>query len=184
MKRRISLNIMNITGISVIVLYWIAYALMTPLANVGDYRYFSYWVWESWSIGLLLIPACTAVWLIAVAVKSAKGKSWRANIAILLLLAILLAGQIGIVYIKEHGVSTTTVGWVNEVGDGIFEFDNGTETRIISCRYETTALLKSDGTMYVITFGWNNLFKNKATLFTISEAGYNRSQTEWADITP
>ena len=183
MNRKISLNIVNIIGISVIVLYWVAYALMTPFANAGDYRYFSYSVWEFWSLGFLLVPTCTAIWLLVVVVKSAKGKSWKMNITIMLLLAVLLAGQVGIEYIMAHGVTTTTVGWVNEVGDGKFDYSNGAETRTISCHYETTALLKSDGTMYVITYSWNSLFKDKATLSTISEAGYNRSQTEWADIT-
>lgn len=173
--------VLNVAGIAVIVLYWIIYAVMKPLANVGDYRYFSYSVWEVWSLGFLLMPALTVVWLAAIIIKSAKQRSWRKRLAMLLILTVLLAGQIGIEFVRSQETSTVTVGWIDNVGEGSFIFNNGMSTKEISCSYEVTGLLKADGTMYVITYYSNRLSPGNGTLSTIEEAGYARAQTSWVD---
>lgn len=173
--------IFNVIGISIIVLYWILYAVMTPFANVGDYRYFPYSVWEVWGIGFILMPLFNLIWLIVVLRNAAMKKEWKKRRAILLVLAILLIGQIGIEYVGAHQVSTVSVGWIDEVGEGSFIFNNGGWETNISCSYEISGLLKADGTMYVVSYYHNKLFPNKASLSTVHEAGHNRSETAWND---
>jgi len=182
-RRKITVDVVHVAGIACIALYWIAYALMKPRANAGDYRFFPYFLWEIRGIGHLLVFAFTAIWLAAVIVKAVKRKSLEANKAVLHVLIVLLAAQIGIGYVLAFETSTVSVGWISGIGEGCFVFADGMETRTISCGYEMTSLLKSDGTMYMISYSGNHLL-DSAALSAISEAGYNRSDTQWAETIP
>ena len=171
--------ILKVTGISAIVLYWLIFAVMRSFADVGDYRYFSYTFWEIWHLGFIIMPAFTLIWLIRIIVKAAKQKAPRKPVAMLVILAVLLAGQIGFQYVNGHVMSTVSVGWIDEVNEGAFVFNNGAHPTEVSCSYELTQLLKTDGTMYVISYEHNRLFPATAKLSQIEEAGYNRSQSQW-----
>lgn len=169
--------VFNVVGIAVIVLYWVLYAVINHFANVGDYRFFPYFIWEIWSIGFIIMPFFNAIWLLVVMRNAAKNKQWKKRRAMLLILVVLLAGQVGIEYVTGQEMSTTSLGWVEQVSQDGFVFVNGDGPMQIACSPELTGLLKADGTMYIVSYQHNRLFPGKATLSQAQDAGYNRTQT-------
>ena len=65
------------------------------MADGGDYRYFSYGFHELWAGGALLVPTATGIWLISRLWKALKRRSWKRSAPMLILLAALLAAQLG-----------------------------------------------------------------------------------------
>lgn len=181
LSRKVSVKVVaTIIGIIFIILYWIIRALMKSYADVGDYRHFLYHFWEGWNFGYIIIPIFTGVWLCVEIWKATHTHLAHTKriIAMILLLSSLFAAQIGIIYFETLQVGTVGTGWIEDVQSGQFTFDNGSDKIEISCSYEITPLLKSDGTVYVVNFKWNRLSPNHGVLTQIEEAGYNRSSAQ------
>lgn len=82
-------------GFAAIIIYWVIYAWESSMADGGDYRYFSYGFHELWAGGALLVPTATGIWLISRLWKALKRRSWKRSAPMLILLAALLAAQLG-----------------------------------------------------------------------------------------
>ena len=60
-------------GITAIVLYRLVYLWQDILAASGDYRNFSYGFHEVYTIGSLLVPVLTLIWLAVLLIRDPKG---------------------------------------------------------------------------------------------------------------
>lgn len=94
-------------GVAAIIIYWVIYAWESAMSNGGDYRYFSYGFHELWTGGVILTPIATGIWLLSRLWKALKRRSWRRSAPMLLLLASLLAAQLG--YIASWPKWTTSL---------------------------------------------------------------------------
>lgn len=135
--------------LAAILLYWLVYFWQDALAKAGDYRYFSYTFHEAYSLGILLVPAITLLWLAMLLVRSTKHRQWRKNALPLCLLAALLLGQLGYLYDRSQIVHHTSWTEAVDIPDEyhvVIEGSNGTVT--LSTTPTVTALLRTDGTIY------------------------------------
>ena len=83
-------------GFAAIIIYWVIYAWeSSTVERCVDYRYFSYGFHELWAGGALLVPTATGIWLISRLWKALKRRSWKRSAPMLILLAALLAAQLG-----------------------------------------------------------------------------------------
>ena len=111
---KISRRALNCTiGVTAIILYWIVYVWQNNLADMGNYKFFSYRFHEIYGIGSILIQAITALWFGLVLVETIRKKTWRENIAILVILAVLMFLQLG--YINFQSKSYTATVWTELV---------------------------------------------------------------------
>lgn len=140
-------------GITAIVLYWLVYLWQEALAEVGDYRFLSYRFHEVYSIGYLLVPVLTTVWFAVLLARSAKGRAWRVNGALLLILLALCVGQWSFLYGQAQTVGVTCVSRVVAIPDDyhvVIESWQGNVT--LETSPTVTRLLETDGTEYVFTY--------------------------------
>lgn len=140
-------------GVTAIVLYWLIYLWQDSLSNAGDYRYFSYGFHELYSVGMLLVPLATLVWLAVLLVRTAKGRRWKKNALLLAVLALLLAGQFGYQYRQSQLVHVTSWTEVLEVPDPYhIVVQSGEGTVTLETTPTVTALVRTDGTVYGFSY--------------------------------
>lgn len=145
--------ILSAAGVTAVVLYWLVYLWQAALSDVGDYRFLSYRFHEVYSIGYLLVPAVTLIWLIVLTVRCIKGRGWRVNAVLLVILVILTVGQLGYLHQQSQTVGVTCVAKVVEIPDAyhvIIETASGNVT--LQSAPAITQLLETDGTQYVFTY--------------------------------
>lgn len=99
-------SMLTAAGFAAIIIYWVIYAWESAMSKGGDYRYFSYGFHELWTGGVILTPIATGIWLLSRLWKALKRRSWRRSAPMLLLLAALLAAQLG--YIASQPKWTTS----------------------------------------------------------------------------
>ena len=141
-------------AVEAIIAYWAVYFWQDYLSEMGDYRYFSYSFHEVYSIGLMLIPAATLIWLLVLLRKTSREKLWKENLIILSLLVLLSGWQIYAVGQETGGY--TTMGFeklVLEIPDEyhiVIESDG--QRLLLETSPQVTALLKTDGTLYYMAY--------------------------------
>lgn len=140
-------------GVTAIVLYWIVYFWQDALANVGDYRYFTYRFHEIFTLGYLLVPVFTTIWLFTRLNRCRKTRAWRKNVAMLLILLLLTVGQWSYLHHQSQTSSVTCVSDVVEIVDNyhiVIETWQGNVT--LKTTPSIIELLETDGTQYVFTY--------------------------------
>ncbi|MDD5931479.1 MAG: zf-HC2 domain-containing protein [Oscillospiraceae bacterium] len=136
-------------GITAIVLYRLVYLWQDILAASGDYRNFSYGFHEVYTIGSLLVPVLTLIWLAVLLRRTAKKHAWRKNAALAAVLAVLLAGQAGYLYQQSRLVHTTCWTEVVDIPDAChIVIQSGEDTVTLESPPLVAPLLKTDGTVY------------------------------------
>lgn len=137
---------------AVILLYWIVYYIQDHLANLGDYRVFPYRFHEIYPIGTVFLPAATLIWLLVLAVRTVRSKNWQKNGALLAVLLVLTAAQVGFIRFQRQRISVTTVAEVVEITDEYhIVLDNGKE-RITLKTSPLVPPLLAENTRYVFTY--------------------------------
>ena len=141
-------------GIAGILLYWLVYFWQNALSNQGNYRWFSYSFHELYSIGYLLVPISTAIWLLILCLRSLKNRTWRNNRILLLLLTLLLLLQAGYWQSRSQIVSVNAWTDVIEIPDEYhIVILNGEEQRVtLETVPIVTSLLRTDGTIYGFSY--------------------------------
>lgn len=136
-------------GVTAIVLYWLVYLWQDGLSVAGNYRYFSYSFHELYTIGYLLVPIATLIWLAALLVRMVRHRTWRKNAVLALILALLLAAQGGYWNHRGRQVGCTTWTEVAEIPDEyhvVIQTGEGPVT--LTTTPIVTTLLQQDGTIY------------------------------------
>lgn len=140
-------------GIMGIILYWLIYIWQDNLAMYGDYRYFSYQFHEMYTIGWILVPAFTIVWLIRHLRKMIKDNTWKKDLSLLLALCLLFTWQFGIWYDYSRRVSVTALVTVKEVVDDYHIIINAPKGEVLLTVEPMVAILfETDGTMYSLGY--------------------------------
>lgn len=174
-KTSLTLNrraINSALGILGIIVYWLVYFWQENLAEIGDYQYFSYRAHEMYTIGLVVVPLVTFIWLLALLVKSKKQKAWRKHAAVLIILVLLMAGQIGF-YVQQQGMwSTSTWTEIVEIPDDYHIVVKRWDGTLITLEtsMQVTKLLQTDGTVYQISYKWNERNPDVGTVWYIEYA--------------
>jgi len=140
-------------GVTAIVLYWLVYVWQEALADVGDYRVFSYGFHEVYGSGYLFVPLATVFWLIALLLESKQTGAWRRNVAMLLILSVLTIGQFTVWYQQFQLVSVSCVAEVVEIPDSyhvVIKTAKGNVT--LETIPTVTKLLETDGTQYQFVY--------------------------------
>lgn len=152
-------------GITAIVLYWIVFFCEDALASAGDYRYFSFRFHEVFSLGYLLVPVATTIWLLVRLYRCWKTCAWRKNAAILLLLLLLTAGQWNYMHYKSQTIHVNCTAHVVEIVD---RYHIVIETWQGNVTLKTTpiivSLLETDGTEYAFSYEYHKSNPNEGTL--------------------
>ena len=166
-------------GVLVMVVFWLVYFWQERLADVGDYRYFSYRFHEMISIGIIIVPVAALVWLVVLLLKTWKQKSLRKNGAMLLVLLLLVAFHTGYFVHMQGSWSTSGLYAIREVPDEyhiIIEFDNG--PMVLEVSPMVANLVETDGTVYLMTFEWNERSPNRGVLEYIEVTDIPRDSKE------
>lgn len=144
-------------GITVIILYWLVYFWQIELANYGIYKYFSYSVHEAYSIGYIVVPTITAIWLITVIIKTIKTKCLKKNSVLCTVLSILLFLQVWYLYDRSKIVYCDIWTEVVSIPDEChIVIDNGEMQITLETTPNITCLLKDDGTIYGFSYEIKN----------------------------
>ena len=157
-------------GITLIVIYWIVYFWQERLAEIGDYRYFSYGFSEIFPQGIICVPAATFIWLAVLLIKTFKRKIWKKNAVPAIILSVLLFAQAGIFFYLSGGHSVGIATTITEIPDEfhiVVETDN--EYRTLETSPLVTSLVKADGTMYFLSYTYNSFTSTRGTLTSIKE---------------
>lgn len=152
-------------GILAMAVFWLVFFWQERLADMGDYRWFSYRFHEMMSLGLIIVPAAALIWLLVLLHRTRKQKSWRKNGAMLLVLLLLVAFHTGYFLRQQGSWSTSGLYAIQEVPDEyhiIIEFDNG--PMVLEVSPMVANLVETDGTAYLMTFEWNERSPNKGVL--------------------
>lgn len=152
-----------------IVVYWLIYFLQEHLADLGDYRFFSYRFHEIYPIGGLLLPLAVTIWLVAVLVRTAREKDWRKNAVLLAVLLALTVGQAAIIRYERQSITVLTRAEVLEIPDDyhiIISHEGKTVT--LNTSPLVPPLLKTDGTLYWFDYGTNRLHPARGILHRVS----------------
>lgn len=153
-------------GVLAIMVYWLVYFWQDYWANMGDYRFFSWSFHEHYTIGLLIVPPATLIWLITLLVKSIRHRSWRKNAAMLLVLLVLVCAQAG--FFVQQNNTWSTYSWTQIV-------DIPDEYHIVIQRWDGTLmtleasaqvanLVEEMGPVYQIGYEWNERDPNNGVL--------------------
>lgn len=148
--------ILAAAGVTAIVLYWLVYFWQEAMADMGDYRFFSYRFHEVYGSGYLLVPLATAIWLIVLLSKTIKTGAWRRNVAMLLILALLTVGHAAFLYRQSQMVAVSCVSEVVEIPDQyhvVIETTKGYVT--LETTPSVTKLLEMDGTRYQFVYNYD-----------------------------
>lgn len=141
-------------GIAGILLYWMVYFWQDTLSNQGNYRWFSYSFHEVYSIGYLLVPLVTAIWLFVLCISSLKDKAWRKNRILLFLLTLLFLLQAG--YWQQRSQIVSIDAWTDviEIPDEyhIVILDGEDQKVTLETIPIVTTLLRTNGTIYGFSY--------------------------------
>jgi len=163
--RRRTLNC--VIGVTAIILYWIVYIWQNNLADMGNYKFFSYRFHEMYCMGYAVIPAITALWFGWVLVDAIRKKAWRKNIAILIILASLMFLQIGLINFQSKSLYRTI--WTELV-------DIPDEEHIVILYHDEEIILETDsrvtnlvkiGEIYGFFYKCNDNFPGEGKLLRI-----------------
>lgn len=137
-----------------IILYWVIYFWQDALAQIGDYRYFSYSLYEIYTLGLILVPAATLIWLLVLLRTCSREKRWKGNMILLALLVVLTGWQIWAVGQETGG--TSTMGFEKQVleipDDYHIVIESNGQRLVLETNPQVTALVKTDGTLYYMAY--------------------------------
>lgn len=140
-------------GMAAIVLYWLVYLWQEALANVGNYRWFPYSFHEVYTLGYLLVPLLTLIWLATLLARSIRRRAWRKNGAMLAVLAVLLAAQGGYLWNQANLVHVTSWSQVVAVPDEYHIVIEGGEGQVtLSTTPLVANLVQTDGTIYGFSY--------------------------------
>lgn len=157
--------ILAAAGVTAIVLYWLVYVWEEALADVGDYRFFSYRFHEIYGIGYLFVPLATVFWLVVLLLETKQTGAWRRNIAIMLILVLLTVGQFTFWYQQSQVVVVSCVSEVVEIPDNyhvVIETAKGNVT--LETTPSVTKLLETDGTRYQFVYNYDKRDWNEGVL--------------------
>lgn len=140
-------------GAAAIVLYWLVYLWQEALADVGNYRWFPYSFHEVYTLGYLLGPLLTLIWLATLLARSIRRRAWRKNGAMLAVLAVLLAAQGGYLWNQANLVHVTSWSQVVAVPDEYHIVIEGGEGQVtLSTTPLVANLVQTDGTIYGFSY--------------------------------
>ncbi|WP_130869825.1 zf-HC2 domain-containing protein [Intestinimonas massiliensis (ex Afouda et al. 2020)] len=140
-------------GAAAIVLYWLVWLWQNALAEVGNYRWFSYTFHEAYTLGYLLVPLLTLIWLAVLLARTARRRTWRKNGAMLAVLAVLLAAQAGYLWDQARLVHVTGWSQVVSVPDEYHIVIQGDEGQVTLATTPLVAnLVRTDGTVYGFSY--------------------------------
>jgi len=152
-------------GILAIVVYWLVYFWQDGLAEMGDYRYFSYSFHEMYTIGLIVVPPAALIWLIVLLVKSKKQKTWKKNGALLVILLLVVCFHTGYFWNQQGTWSTSGLYAIEAVPDDyhiVIQRSDG--PMVLEVSPMVANLVKTDGFAYNMTFTWNERDPGKGVL--------------------
>lgn len=140
-------------GAAAIVLYWLVYLWQEALADVGNYRWFPYSFHEAYTLGYLLVPLLTLIWLAALLIRCVRRRTWRKNGAMLAVLAVLLTAQGGYLWNQAGVVHVTSWSRVVAVPDEYHIIIEGSEGQVTLATTPLVAnLVQTDGTIYGFSY--------------------------------
>lgn len=86
---------LSAAGVAAIVVYWALYFVLGFLSDGGDYRFFSYRFCAviRGGVSVDLVIAATLVWFALRLWRAIKRKSWRRNLAMLCVLAVIFSAE-------------------------------------------------------------------------------------------
>lgn len=144
-------------GVLAVVIYWVVYFWQDYWSAMGDYRFFSYSFHEMYTIGLLIVPASTVIWLTALLVKSLRNRSWKKNLAMLMVLLVLVLGQTGY-FIRRDG-TWSSYSWtqIMDVPDNSHVVIRRADGTLITLEtsVQVAHLVEEMGPVYQIGYEWN-----------------------------
>ena len=152
--RTVSLRAVGaVVGVAALLLVWMVYLWMDVLADQGNYRYFSYSLYEGWSALFALSTAVPLVWLVVLLWRNIRRRTWKRTWALVLVLVTLAAGQQFWFYqsrVITH-VERAEVAWVSQEGTEVaIQTDNG--RMILETTPLVSNLLETDGTVYLFHY--------------------------------
>lgn len=157
-------------GVTLIVIYWMVYFWQERLSDIGDYRYFLYSFHEIFVQGIICVPVATFIWLAVTVIRTAIRKTWKRNTVSAIILSLLLLTQIGTLCYLSGGHTVGIATTITEIPDEfhiVIETDN--EYRTLETSPLVTSLLKTDGTLYFLSYTYNSFTSTKGTLTSIKE---------------
>lgn len=154
-------------GVTAIVLYWLVYFWQDSLASAGDYRYFPYAFHELWTIGTILVPVLTLLWLGILLLRTAKGHTWRRSAALLLVLAMLLAAQAGYLHRQSQLVQVTSWTEVEAIPDAYHVVIWGGSGAVTLATTPAVTALLEPGAVYGFTYEQSLRTPDRGTLQAI-----------------
>lgn len=152
-------------GILAIVVYWLVYFWQDGLAEIGDYRYFSYSFHEMYTIGLIVVPPAALIWFLVMLHKTRKQKAWKKNGALLLVLLLIVCFHTGYFWNQQNTWSTFGLYAIEAVPDDyhiIIQRADG--PMVLDVPPMVANLVKTDGYAYNMTFTWNERSPEKGVL--------------------
>ena len=152
--RTVSLRAVGaVVGVAAILLVWMVYLWMKALADQGNYRYFSYSLYEIWGLLFWISAAVPLVWLAVLLLRNIRRRTWKRTWALMLVLIALALGQQFYFYqsrVITH-VERAWVEWVSFNGTEVIVRTQGDRLML-----ETTPLvsnlLETDGTVYLMHY--------------------------------
>ena len=157
-------------GVTAIVLYWLVYFWQDSLSNAGDYRFFSYAFHELWTAGTILVPLLTLLWLGTLLCRTAKRHTWRRSAALLLVLAMLLAGQAGYLHRQSQMVQVTSWTEVESIPDAYHVVIWGGSGAVTLATTPAVTALLEPGAVYGFTYEQSLRTPDRGTLSAVARS--------------
>lgn len=161
-------TVYSVTGILIIILYWLFYAWQETLANMGDYRYFSYQVHEIASIGTIIFPILTLIWLFLHIRHRIKNRSWK-NGLLFVVVFLLFCGQAAFLHQHAKQISVSCIATVKEKpSDNCVIICSGEKEVKLFTIPAVVNLLQADGTEYCFLYDTYKDNSEEGTLCTVT----------------
>lgn len=144
-------------GVLAIIVYWVVYFWQEYWANMGDYRFFSWSFHEIYTVGMLIVPPATLIWLMVLLAKSIQHKIWRKNFAMLLVLMVLVVGQAGFFIDLDNTWSSYSWTQIVDIPDDhhiVIERADGSRITL-ETSVQVANLVEEMGPVYQIGYEWN-----------------------------
>ncbi len=155
-------------GITAIVLYWLIYFWMEHFAGMGDYRYFSYSFYETFSVGVLLVSLATLIWLIRLVVRAIHRRDFAHDRVLIIVLALLVALRWGYLWQNSGKVSSTSYTNVLQIPDeSHVVILKGDQPITLEGPPVAIRLLRTDGSIYGFIYDWNPRHPNEGKLYSV-----------------
>jgi hypothetical protein len=164
MKEKYCKSILVITSGLIL---WILYLCDIEMSRYGIYTIFSYNVHELLSLVPLVCIIITTGWLIFIITKTAKNKNIKLDIFLCILLFVLCGSQIIYINNRYQTRSTTFVSSIKSIEKQEIFIDMEEYDLTLDCPMLVQDLLKTDGTVYSITYEWSKSNPNYGKLCMI-----------------